>query len=103
MTFSVRILLPDHDGLYDFGSSKSKVVVADSIDISDPRWLVVITEHEDGSITRTMYPMEIVIEVSETIAAKEVKKAKRFQKEHDRMLADLRGRRRLEDQNRGYR
>jgi hypothetical protein len=82
LMFTVRVLQPNPDGFHDFGSSKEKLLQADDVHFG-PGWVMLVNENADGSITRTTLPIDLIVEIVETITAREVRAAKRVLKGRD--------------------
>src|SRR2546425_6519374 len=101
-SYSIRLWTPNSDGfLHD--EARTRVVIADEVDLSTPFWLTFTVSNPDGSVSKTTVPIEAVAEITATISSKEVRQSKRYQKEYNETMERVRRKREAHQENPGYR
>ncbi len=75
-TFLVHVLQPDDHGLYEWASSKIKILQCDDVQFG-PTWISCVFAGVGGGIRKSVFPMDLVVEVVEEIPPAEVRAARR--------------------------
>ncbi len=94
--FTVRVLEPTPDGSPDLHSSKERILSADDIRFS-PGLVTLVKFNADHSVTRTTIPTDLILEVVETVSAREVRAARRRLKRQSMEADEKHPKKRLQD------
>ncbi len=78
----VRVLQPDRDGYFDIATSRAVILRCADVKFG-PGWISCVVENADGSLLRATFPSDLVVEVDETIPAREIRAARRRLKQQD--------------------